>query len=258
MPHHKVELRKPSRIRLVDDVRHSLEEAILSGQMRPGEHLAETHIAEHLGVSRTTVREALLMLEQQGLVVSVPRRGTFVTRLSDQDALDLSYLRILLEGFALTVGYQRVDQAWLSQLADCIAEMRTCRVPEDVPRLIQIDLTFHGLLIELADSPRLKELWSTLNGQIGALFLRGVETHRFSSDDVADLHQTLLSALGTGDLDQMLQGLAEHYAPGAGAIGNTSRRMVGFIEALALRYLAAGKALDGSSQPERAWSTPDS
>src|SRR5262245_59354157 len=66
------QLRPPSRARLVDDVCQSLEEAILSGRIAPGERLREAWIAEQLGVSRTTIREALLMLERQGLVVTKP------------------------------------------------------------------------------------------------------------------------------------------------------------------------------------------
>src|ERR671929_1753007 len=93
-------LRPPSRLRLVDEVCRSLEEAILSARIRPGERLVETAIADQLGVSRTTIREAFLMLQQRGLIQSTPRGGTFVTRLSREDALDLGYTRALLEGFA--------------------------------------------------------------------------------------------------------------------------------------------------------------
>src|ERR687887_1142702 len=115
MPPEMLKLRAPSRARLVDDVYRSLEEAILSGRMRPGERLVESWIAEYLKVSRTTVREALLMLERQGYVVSKPRRGTFVARLAREDALDLCYNRALLESFAVGAGYQRIDDGVLGR-----------------------------------------------------------------------------------------------------------------------------------------------
>src|SRR5215510_10834145 len=101
-------LQLASRSRLIDVVYHSLEEAILAGRMRPGERLVEAWIAEQLQVSRTTVREALLKLEHEGYVVSKPRRGTFVTRLTREDALDLCYSRALLESFAIRAGYERI------------------------------------------------------------------------------------------------------------------------------------------------------
>ena len=139
MSSNTMRLRRPSHVRLVDQVRQSLEEAILAGQVQPGEHLAETRIGEQLHVSRTTVREALLMLEQQGLVVSVPRRGMFVTRLSEQDALDLAFLRVLLEGFAVVVSRSRIDDNLIAQLKSHIEDMLACDIPGELPRLIEIE-----------------------------------------------------------------------------------------------------------------------
>jgi DNA-binding GntR family transcriptional regulator len=206
-----LELRQPSRSRLVDDVSRSLEEAILSGKMRPGDRLIETRIAEHLKVSRTTVREALLMLERQGYVVSEPRRGTFVTRLAREDALDLCYNRALLESFAVGVGYQHIDSGMLGRMADCIEQMRRCRLPDDVPRLIQIDLTFHRPLVEASGSRRLMELWSSLSGQIGALVLRSLEEQHARIEDVAAFHERLLDAIASGDPDIAKRGVLDHY-----------------------------------------------
>ena len=175
MPPETLKLRTPSRARLVDDVYRSLEEAILSGRMRPGERIVEAWLSEHLDVSRTTVREALLMLEHEGYVVSKPRHGTFVTRLAREDAQDLCYSRALLESFAVSSGYARIDGALFATLEACLERMRMCHLPDDVPALIQIDLAFHRPLIELGGSRRLIELWSSLNGQIGALVLTSLE-----------------------------------------------------------------------------------
>jgi DNA-binding GntR family transcriptional regulator len=211
MPEDELKLRPPSRSRLVDDVFRSLEEAILSGKMRPGYRLIETWLAEHLKVSRTTVREALLMLERQGYVVSEPRRGTFVTRLAREDALDLCYNRALLESFAVGVGYQRIDDGVLGRMAVCIDRMRRCRLPDDVPELIQIDLAFHQPLVEASASRRLIELWSSLNGQIGALVLRSLEERHAHIEDVAAFHERLLDAIASGDPDIAKRGVLDHY-----------------------------------------------
>jgi DNA-binding GntR family transcriptional regulator len=211
MPEDGLMLRPPSRSRLVDDVSRSLEEAILSGKMRPGDRLIETWLAKHLNVSRTTVREALLMLERQGYVVSEPRRGTFVTRLSHEDALDLCYNRALLESFAVGLGYQRINNEVLGQMADCLEQMRRCRLPDDVPRLIQIDLAFHRPLVEAAGSRRLMELWSSLGGQIGALVLRSLEEQHAQIEDVVAFHQRLLDAIASGHPEIAKRGVLDHY-----------------------------------------------
>src|SRR5687768_16692374 len=113
-------LRPPSRLRLVDDVSHSLEDAILAGRMRPGERLVETRLCAELGVSRTTLREALLMLQRRGLVRSEPRRGTFVTRLSRHEARDLCLARALLEAYAVTSGYDRLAGETFARLDELL------------------------------------------------------------------------------------------------------------------------------------------
>jgi DNA-binding GntR family transcriptional regulator len=211
MPPETLKLRPPSRSRLVDDVYRSLEEAILSGRMRPGDRLVETWIAEQLNVSRTTVREALLMLERGGYAVSNPRRGMCVTRLAPEDSLDLRTMRALLESFAVSAGYARIDQALLDNLEHLYQLMRACRLPDDVPTLIQIDLAFHRPLADLAGSSRLVELWSSMNGQMGALILSSIERQHAGIADVAALHQRLIDALRSGDRAIAQAAVIEHY-----------------------------------------------
>ncbi|HEX3721766.1 MAG TPA: GntR family transcriptional regulator [Nitrolancea sp.] len=206
----ETKLRRPSRLRIVDDVYQSLEEAILTGQVLPGARLVETSIAGQLDVSRTTVREAFLMLERQGLVASEPRRGTFVTRLSRADALDLGYTRSLLEAFAVTVGHHRIDGDLVDELELLLVAMGDCELPEEFPRLVSIDLEFHAKLVELADMPRLCELWSGLSGQIGALYIRGVEEMNLRSSDLEALHRKLLNAILAGPAAGQLA-IIQHY-----------------------------------------------
>jgi len=239
------QLRRPSRLRLVDAVYHSLEEAILAGRVRPGERLVETAIAQQLEVSRTTVREAFLMLERRGLVVSKPRRGTFVTRLSRDDALDLGYTRALLEGYSLIVGYDRLDDEVLARLEAHLAEMRACRLPDDFPRLVEIDLAFHQAVVDCGRSSRVAELWRTLNGQLGALYLRGVEEQRLTIDGLTALHGQLLAAIRSRDPRVALDALIDHYVRaserGPGSLRGVAVEEV--IRALVPRAIA-GDAVD--------------
>ncbi|MDQ3548375.1 MAG: GntR family transcriptional regulator [Chloroflexota bacterium] len=204
-------LRKPSRLRLVDDVLHSLEDAILSGEAQPGSRLIEDAIAKQLSVSRTTVREALLMLERRGLVVSRPRGGTFVTRISRADALDLGYTRALLESYAVTVGFERITDAVLSQMDALIVDMGECRLPNELPRLLRIDIAFHRKLVECAEMPRLLELWSSLDGQLGSLYIRAIERDVPAIDFVVSFHAELLVALRSGDPSEARKAVLDHY-----------------------------------------------
>lgn len=238
-------LRPLSRARLIDDVFQSLEEAILSGRIRPGERLTEVALAKQLDVSRTTVREALLMLERERLVVSRPRRGTFVTRMSQEDALDLGFNRALLEGFAVSAGYARIDQGVLDRMRGQLLAMAACRLPDDVPQLLRIDLEFHRPLVEAAQSPRLLELWSSLNGQVRALYITTLESRRLSIEDIVAFHQRLLDAVRSGDPHVVQRAVLEHYVrlPDGASFGPATTEA---IEAIAPRFQTLQNNLNAS------------
>ncbi|MBA3943869.1 MAG: GntR family transcriptional regulator [Herpetosiphonaceae bacterium] len=229
-------LRLPTRLRLVDDVYQSLESAILSGQIKPGERLIEARLSNELGVSRTVVREAFLMLERQGLVVNNPRGGTFVTRLSQQEAYDLGYMRALLESFAVTVGHERIDEHIVSRLKSCIADMSSCRLPMEVPRLVHIDLAFHHILVDSAGSARLLDLWSSLNGQIGALYIRGLESQQAQIADVVELHEELLKSVCALDVAIGQRAVFEHYVRRPQADRSADAAILLAINAIAPSY----------------------
>ena len=230
-----VKLRQPSRLRLVDGVVHSLEDAILAGRMRPGERLIETKLCDELGVSRTTLREALLMLERRGLVRSEPRRGTFVTRLSREEAMDLCATRAILEAYAVTAGFQNLDAAVFARLESLLADLALCRLPEDTPRLIQIDLAFHRLLIGAVDSPRIRDLWASLDGEMSALILSSIEHHHASITDIVAFHRALLDALRSGDPEVAREGVIVHYIGTGGDGSGSLAEMAALIEAMARR-----------------------
>lgn len=204
-------LRQPSGWRLSDDVAHSIGDAILAGRMHPGERLIETRLCKELGVSRTTLREALLSLQRQGLVRNEPRRGTFVTRLSRQDSLDLCRSRALLETYAVTLGAERLPLADFDRMQAIIDEMSTCQLPDDIPRLIPLDLAFHALVMDVAESRGIHELWSSLNGKMSALILSSIEHHHAATSDIAQFHQVLLDALRTGNPRIARDAIVAHY-----------------------------------------------
>ncbi len=204
-------LRRPSRLRLVDDVARSIEDAILALRMAPGERLVETRLCDQLGVSRTTLREALLMLERRGLVRSKPRRGTFVTRLAREDAVDLCRTRALLESYALCVGYPRLDERALARLDDILAEMATLTLPDEVPRLIKLDLAFHRILADVADAPQVLDLWASLDGKMSALILSSIEHHHAGIADIVALHRELRDAVASGDVALARTAVLDHY-----------------------------------------------
>ena len=204
-------IRPPSRLRLVDDVATALEDAILAGGLRPGERLVETRLCEELGVSRTTLREAMLTLQRRGLVRSEPRRGTFVHRLSRDESLDLRRARSVLEGYAVSAGHHALTTDDFAEMQNLIEEMETCELPRDTALIIRLDLAFHGVIMRAPDSPVIHELWTSLNGRMSALILTSIERRHAATPDFAYFHQVVLDAIRTARPAVAAQAVVAHY-----------------------------------------------
>jgi DNA-binding GntR family transcriptional regulator len=134
-----------------------IREAILDGRLEPGRRLKEEELARELGISRTPVREALLILQAEGLVHATPNRGAAV-RVHDADDLrDLYQLRALLEGYAARLAATRISPEEVEALwASCD---RFDGLPEsDVRALVRENFVFHGCVLDAAGSVRLSAM----------------------------------------------------------------------------------------------------
>ena len=200
--------------RLVDEVVRSLSSTILAGDLRPGDRLTVIPLAQEFGVSQSTMREALLMLEQRGLVKTNPRRGAFVTRLSEQEAVELCRMRALLEAYALTIAGRDIAESTLDALRRQVAAMDLCILPRDLPQLIQYDLAFHQLIAALGRSETLLDIWSKLSGRIGALILRSMEEKQLNREVLVRYHAEVVTALATRDGEIGRRAIIQHYIRG--------------------------------------------
>lgn len=184
---------------LVDQVVDEIIDAIVTGQFRPGEKLVEMQIGEQLGVSRGPVREAFRRLEQMGLVVKVPYRGTFVSTLTVHDVRELHDLRAPLEGLAARLVAEKGDPAAVARLASILEAMRQAPASGDHSRTITLDADFHDTLIALAEHRLLQELWTTIGVRLRSfLMLKRKRLYR-TPHEAAALHEPILQAIAAGD-----------------------------------------------------------
>ena len=107
---------------LRDVVFNTLRQAILRGELQPGERLMEIQLAQRLGVSRTPVREAIRKLELEGLVLMIPRRGAEVAEITRQDLEDVLEVRMALEELAVKIACKRITQEQLEEIKRRSAE----------------------------------------------------------------------------------------------------------------------------------------
>ena len=137
-----------------------IREAIVDGRLHPGQRLKEEELARELGISRTPVREALLMLQAEGLVDATPNRGATVRRHTAEDIDDLYQLRALLEGHATrraTSGLS--DEAIASLRESCLRfEALLRQGTNDLRELVKENLSFHATILDGAGSARLASM----------------------------------------------------------------------------------------------------
>lgn len=135
-----------------------IREAILDGRLQPGQRLKEEDLARQLGISRTPVREALLMLQVEGLIVATPNRGATVRVHTPDDLEDLYVLRALLEGHAVRRAASRVTDAQVDELRESCERFDVLEPEEQLRDLVRENLFFHNTILEIADSARLASM----------------------------------------------------------------------------------------------------
>jgi DNA-binding GntR family transcriptional regulator len=177
-----------------------LREEIITGRIPAGEPLPEAKVAEMLGVSRVPVREALALLEREGLV-RYDRRGTARTlMIGEEDVRELGLMRIALESLATRLACERYSAELRSSLeANQSALLRTTTL-SDVTRL---DIEFHRQVFRAAGNQRLAAAWENLASQIRFVMARYHETIEQRTQKTRELthrgHETLIAALASGD-----------------------------------------------------------
>jgi DNA-binding GntR family transcriptional regulator len=132
--------------------------AILDGRLEPGRRLKEEELARELGISRTPVREALLVLQTEGLLESAPNRGATVRSYEAEDLDDLYQLRAVLEGFAARRAALRISEDGIEQLRESCERFVVLRDGDDIADLVEENLFFHTTILEAAGSERLAQM----------------------------------------------------------------------------------------------------
>lgn len=191
-----------------------LREAIFDGSLPPSTPLVEQAIAQDLEISRAPVREAIRTLAEEGLVESIPYKGTRVYRLTPTDVTGVYSMRGLLEGFAVRRLLSKPVTQPLERLWAACEEMRRCADSGDLKGLNAADEAFHRSIIEEADHSLLLEMWTLIG--IRARHIMGLRNAQFEAPaQVVANHVELVEALEAGDLELALSLVDAHVEAGA-------------------------------------------
>ena len=189
----------------------TLRDAILSAELKPGKALTEMDLSRQLGVSRAPIREALRILNSEGLVETIPYHGTTVRRLTRQDIEEIYSMRSLLETFAIERLIQAGDTQAQARLRSLVEGMLQAGAMGDLKALNALDRDFHDAIIEMSQHALLHSIW-----QVVAMKVRQVMAlvNRRNSDlsEIAGHHLPLLAAVEAGDIPRAQAILRQHIA----------------------------------------------
>lgn len=193
----KLDQYKPLREIVFETIRN----AIISGDLKPGERVMEVQMAESLGVSRTPVREAIRKLELEGLVIMLPRKGAYVADLSVKDLTEVLEIRASLEGLAAGLASIRIDEAEIEELEVYALKFHKAIEEEDVDTLILRDLEFHDAIFKASRNERLIQLNNNLREQVQR-FREIYHKKVNKSKETSKEHYSIVEAISNRDVDK--------------------------------------------------------
>ncbi len=151
---------------LRDVVFNTLRQAILKGELEPGERLMEIQLADRLGVSRTPIREAIRKLELEGLVLMIPRKGAEVAKISEKSLRDVLEVRRSLEELAIELACQRMTESDIKELEEAQEAFREAIHSADAMTIAETDEHYHDIIYNGTGNNRLVQILNNLREQM--------------------------------------------------------------------------------------------
>ena len=206
-------LRILSKPILRDEVFASIKEAILIGELPPGQRLSIGSLQQQIGFSHTPIREALLMLEQEGIVSRLPKGGFIVKPISQKDTDEIFEIRVLLESYAAELASKNVTNEDILVLEQNLRDAEKCLVRNDLGRMSALNTEFHNYLNGLSRNQQLLNLINVLSDRI--IQYRSIILRVPGMAQVAVVHhRKMIDTLKEKDWKQLKELTCEHILTG--------------------------------------------
>ncbi|MDQ2086047.1 GntR family transcriptional regulator [Herbivorax sp. ANBcel31] len=173
---------------------NTLREAIISGELKPGERLMEVKLAEKMGVSRTPVREAIRKLELEGLVEMFPRKGAHVAKLSVKNIMDVLEVRASLDGLATSLAAERIKDEEIKNLGHILSQFESYAKKDNLQGTIKKDVEFHDLIYGASGNDKLIQIVCKLREQIHrfrVIYLKDYSSHKALVKEHEDIYEAI-------------------------------------------------------------------
>ncbi len=185
---------------LRDEVVEQVRLAIIEGRLKPNDHIIEKDLTDQFGVSRTPIREALILLEREGLILYYPNRGSFVREFTEADVEAIFSMRTTLENFAAELIIDRLGERDYQHLGNSIQLQEQYIRQSNFKQVRTTDMNFHQYLIDRTGHPILIKNWGEIVAQIAALlYIRAEATPSYDEFQAVTDHRAIVEAYRSRD-----------------------------------------------------------
>ncbi len=194
---------------LRDVVFNTLRQAILTGELKPGERLMEIHLANKLGVSRTPIREAIRKLELEGLVTMIPRRGAEVAQITEKSMNDVLEVRRALDALCVELACERITPEDTERLKLACEAFETAVKTRDIKQIARADVELHDIIVQATGNQRLIQLINNLSEQMYRYrfeYIKDISQHQRLIDE----HRMIYEAIVKNDKEAASQAAHVH------------------------------------------------
>lgn len=205
-------VKKIERVLIKDEAYDILEENIINGTLKPNTRLKISELSERLGISKTPVREAILRLENEGLVVSKANQWTIVAPIKKDSVKDIYPLVYTLEAYCLRQAFPHIDDDVIQELQKINDEIRDANESNHQNAILALDNKFHNLIIDCSGNEEVKPILDSLKKKLQRLellFYTSKDIHEIPSSFLE--HESLIHALEQRDLDSALESLKVNW-----------------------------------------------
>ena len=194
---------------LRDVVFKTLRQAILTGELKPGERLMEIHLADKLGVSRTPIREAIRQLELEGLVIMIPRKGAQVASITEKSMTDVLEVRLALDKLAVELACKRITYEQKEKLKEALEAFENIVKQDDATQIAKADVVFHDAIFDATGNARLGQMVNNLAEQMYRYrfeYIKETSGH----PKLIEEHRAIYDAIISGNVEAATAAISNH------------------------------------------------
>lgn len=207
---------------LRDVVFNTLRQAILRGELKPGERLMEIQLANKLGVSRTPVREAIRKLELEGLVLMIPRKGAEVADISEKSLKDVLEVREALEELAARLACDKITKEGINRLKEAAQDFRSVLKSNDITQMAEADVRFHDVICNATENQKLGQLLNNLREQMYRYRIEYLKDQQVYEKLLSE-HEEIIRHIEKGEKDEAARVVSRHIVNQAQAVTDVIR-----------------------------------